>query len=188
MVPTLAQPSRHPVYKAIHRPLTLCGLDRRLFFGALMTGVAVFNLSTSLVGGLLATLALYATGLWGTVGSAGASLQEELGRLEHPDARDQLELEKKILAADMVSTLTVELSNLDAVRQVARVGEIGLADGPEVAADDQPPARLASSCDTLVRPEQDESRLTVRQHQVDHVGVCGRVERHGVEVVRVQQR
>lgn len=60
------QPSRHAVHKAIHRPLTLCGLDRRLFFGALMTGVAVFNLSTSLIGGMLATLGLYAAGLAGT--------------------------------------------------------------------------------------------------------------------------
>lgn len=66
MVSAPAQPTRHPVYKAIHRPLTLCGLDRRLFFGALMTGVAVFNLATSLVGGLLAFVALYAAGLWGT--------------------------------------------------------------------------------------------------------------------------
>ena len=41
----------------------------------------------------------------------GASLQEELGRLEHPDAIDQLELEKLFLAARMVSTLTVELSD-----------------------------------------------------------------------------
>ena len=55
----------------------------------------------------------------------------------------------------MASTLTVVLSNPDAVRQVARVGEIGLADGSEVAADDEPPARLASSCDTLVGLEQD---------------------------------
>lgn len=66
MPPVSAAPSRHLVYKAIHRPLTLCGLERRLFFGALMTGVAVFNLSTSLLGGLLATFALYAAGLWGT--------------------------------------------------------------------------------------------------------------------------
>lgn len=62
-MPSSSEPTRHIVYKAIHRPLTLCGLDRRLFFGALMTGVAVFNLSTSLIGGMLAALGLYGAGL-----------------------------------------------------------------------------------------------------------------------------
>jgi type IV secretory pathway VirB3-like protein len=61
-----SQPTRHPVYKAVHRPLTLCGLERRLFFGALMTGAAVFNLSKSLLGGTLVALGLYCVGLVGT--------------------------------------------------------------------------------------------------------------------------
>jgi hypothetical protein len=61
-----SQPSRHVVYKAVHRPLTLCGLERRLFFGALMTGATVFNLSRSLLGGMLVAVGLYLAGLWGT--------------------------------------------------------------------------------------------------------------------------
>ena len=35
-------PSSRPVYKALHRPLSLCGVDRRLFFLALMLGAATF--------------------------------------------------------------------------------------------------------------------------------------------------
>ena len=34
----------HRVYKALHRPLTVWGVDRRLFFLALMMGAAMFNL------------------------------------------------------------------------------------------------------------------------------------------------
>lgn len=36
-----------PVVKALHRPLTICGVDRRLFFLALMVGAAAFNLFDS---------------------------------------------------------------------------------------------------------------------------------------------
>jgi hypothetical protein len=32
------RPTYRPVYKALHRPLTLCGVDRRLFFFALLLG------------------------------------------------------------------------------------------------------------------------------------------------------
>ena len=42
-----------PVYKAIHRPLTLAGVDRRLFFLALLLGAATFNLFYSFLAGLL---------------------------------------------------------------------------------------------------------------------------------------
>jgi len=30
------RPTCRPVYKALHRPLTICGVDRRLFFLALV--------------------------------------------------------------------------------------------------------------------------------------------------------
>jgi hypothetical protein len=38
------RPTYRPVYKAIHRTLTVCGVDRRLFFLALILGAATFNL------------------------------------------------------------------------------------------------------------------------------------------------
>jgi hypothetical protein len=31
-------PEYRPVYRSLHRPLTVCGVDRRLFFLALLVG------------------------------------------------------------------------------------------------------------------------------------------------------
>ncbi len=51
---TVSTPERsivsRPVYKALHRPLTVCGVDRRLFFMALLMGTAMFNLFYSFLG------------------------------------------------------------------------------------------------------------------------------------------
>lgn len=44
---------RNKVFKAMNRPLTVLGAERRLFFVALITGGAVFSLMHSLVGGIL---------------------------------------------------------------------------------------------------------------------------------------
>jgi hypothetical protein len=38
------RPTYRPVYKALHRPLTIWGVDRRLFFLSLLLGAATFNL------------------------------------------------------------------------------------------------------------------------------------------------
>ena len=59
-------PEYRPVYKALHRPLTLCGVDRRLFFLALLVGVAAFNLFYSFLAGCLLFAALYAAAWWST--------------------------------------------------------------------------------------------------------------------------
>lgn len=53
------QVNARPVYKALHKPLTICGVDRRLFFLALLTGAVTFNLFYSFVAGLLMTIAVY---------------------------------------------------------------------------------------------------------------------------------
>lgn len=45
-------PRRNRVYKAMNRPLTILGAERRLFFVALITGGAIFSLMHSLVGGI----------------------------------------------------------------------------------------------------------------------------------------
>lgn len=47
------------VCKALHKPLTIWGVDRRLFFLALMAGGVTFNLFYSLVAGILMALAVY---------------------------------------------------------------------------------------------------------------------------------
>lgn len=59
-------PTYRPVYKALHRPLTICGVDRRLFFLALLLGAATFNLFYSFLAGLLIFVGLYAFALWAT--------------------------------------------------------------------------------------------------------------------------
>ena len=60
------RPTYRIVYKALHRPLTICGVDRRFFFLALMMGAATFNLFYSFLAGLLVAVGLYAFGLWAT--------------------------------------------------------------------------------------------------------------------------
>jgi type IV secretory pathway TrbD component len=52
------------VYKALHRPLTVCGVDRRLFFLALMMGAGTFNLFYSFASGVLMFGGLYAFAWW----------------------------------------------------------------------------------------------------------------------------
>ena len=55
-----------PVFKALHRPLTICGVDRRLFFLALLMGAATFNLFYSFWAGVLIFTGLYSFSLWAT--------------------------------------------------------------------------------------------------------------------------
>jgi hypothetical protein len=58
------RPTYRPVYKALHRPLTIAGIDRRLFFLALLVGAAAFNLFYSFLSGLLIFGGLYGFALW----------------------------------------------------------------------------------------------------------------------------
>ena len=60
------QPTYHQVHKALHRPLTVCGVDRRLFFLALLMGAATFNLFYSFLAGLLVFGGLYGFARWAT--------------------------------------------------------------------------------------------------------------------------
>ena len=53
-------PEYRPVYRSLHRPLTVCGVDRRLFFLALLVGAATFNLFYSFLAGCLLFAAIYA--------------------------------------------------------------------------------------------------------------------------------
>ena len=63
----MAEPSFHPVYRSLNRPLTILGADRRLFFLALVMGGATFNLFGSLLTGLVMFASLYAFARWATV-------------------------------------------------------------------------------------------------------------------------
>lgn len=48
----------------MNKPLTIGGVERRLFFLALMMGAATFNFFGSLLGGVVMFLALYCFGRW----------------------------------------------------------------------------------------------------------------------------
>lgn len=60
------EPRPHPVYKSINKPLTIWGVERRLFFLALIMGGATFNLFGSLLSGLAMFVALYLPARWTT--------------------------------------------------------------------------------------------------------------------------
>src|SRR2546423_11217965 len=56
----------NPIYKALNRPLTILGAERRLFFAALVLGAAVFNLFGSLLGGCVMFAVLLLPAQWAT--------------------------------------------------------------------------------------------------------------------------
>jgi type IV secretory pathway TrbD component len=56
----------NPVYRAINRPLTILGAERRLFFAALVLGGAVFNLFGSLFSGIVMFAVLLVPAQWAT--------------------------------------------------------------------------------------------------------------------------
>jgi hypothetical protein len=60
------RPTFRPVYKALQRPLTIWGVERRQFFLALLLGAATFNLFYSFLAGLLIFAGLYGGALWAT--------------------------------------------------------------------------------------------------------------------------
>ena len=89
------QPTYRPVHKALHRPLTVCGVDRRLFFLALLMGAATFNLFYSFLAGLVMFGGLYGLAWWSTakdpkmlqilLASSGARRRYDPGKHERFD-------------------------------------------------------------------------------------------------------
>src|SRR5512138_3215145 len=89
------RPVYRPVFKALHRPLTVCGVDRRLFFLALLMGAATFNLFYSFLAGLLMFGGLYGIALSATrrdpdllrilLASSGSRRRYDPGRHERVD-------------------------------------------------------------------------------------------------------
>lgn len=83
-------PVYRSVYKVLHRPMTVCGVDRRLFFLALLLGAAAFNLFYSFLAGLLMFVSLYGFALFATrrdpemlrilLASSGARRQYDPGK------------------------------------------------------------------------------------------------------------
>jgi type IV secretory pathway TrbD component len=60
------EPSFHPVYKSINKPLTIWGAERKLFFLAMVMGAATFNFFGSLVSGVTMFATLYFLARWAT--------------------------------------------------------------------------------------------------------------------------
>ena len=56
----------HTVYKSMNKPLAILGVDRNLFFLALVVGGATFNFFGSLLGGIAMFAALYLFARWAT--------------------------------------------------------------------------------------------------------------------------
>lgn len=57
----------HPVHKALHRPLTVCGVERKMFFLSLMAGGCTFQLFYSLLSGSLMFALIYGFAYWATL-------------------------------------------------------------------------------------------------------------------------
>lgn len=53
------EPLSHPVHRSLNKPLTIWGIDRRLFFLAAIIGAATFNFFASVRGGVVMFLTLY---------------------------------------------------------------------------------------------------------------------------------
>jgi len=89
------RPAFRPVYKALHRPLTVMGVDRRLFFLSILLGAATFNLFYSFLAGVLIAVGLYGFALWATardpemlrilLASSGARRRYDAGKHERVD-------------------------------------------------------------------------------------------------------
>ena len=60
-------PAMRATHKALHRTLTIFGVDRRLFFLAMLLGAATFNLFYSFLAGLLMFAAFYVFAWWATL-------------------------------------------------------------------------------------------------------------------------
>jgi type IV secretory pathway TrbD component len=56
----------NPVFRSLNRPLTILGVERKLFFFALIVAACVFNLFSSLGGAIGMFFALYFPARWAT--------------------------------------------------------------------------------------------------------------------------
>lgn len=55
----MSERKQHLTYRSLNKPLTILGIERRLFFGALMLGAATFNFFSSFGGGVAMFTLLY---------------------------------------------------------------------------------------------------------------------------------
>lgn len=60
------EPKFNRVSRSVNKPLTVWGVERKLFFLAAIVGAATFNMFASLLSGLVMFLALYFLARWAT--------------------------------------------------------------------------------------------------------------------------
>ena len=53
------EPRTNPIHRSLNRPLTILGVERKLFFLSALVGAGVFNFFGSLLGGLLMFAVLF---------------------------------------------------------------------------------------------------------------------------------
>ena len=63
----MTEPSLHPVYRSLNRPLTILGAERCLFLLALIMDGAAFNFCGSLLAGLVMFASLFVFARWATL-------------------------------------------------------------------------------------------------------------------------
>ena len=56
----------NPIHRSLNKPLTILGVERKLFFLAMCMGAATFNMLSSLLGGILIFFLLYLAARWAT--------------------------------------------------------------------------------------------------------------------------
>src|SRR2546427_12702446 len=56
----------NPIHRALNKPLTIVGAERKLFFLAMLVGAGTFNFFGSLLGGLLMFAVLFLSARWAT--------------------------------------------------------------------------------------------------------------------------
>ncbi len=57
----------NPIHRSLNRPLTILGVERKLFFSAMVMGAATFNFFGSLLGGILMFVVLFLAARMATV-------------------------------------------------------------------------------------------------------------------------
>ena len=56
----------NPIHRSLNKPLTILGVERKLFFLAMLIGAGTFNFFGSLLGGLLMFAVLFLSARWAT--------------------------------------------------------------------------------------------------------------------------
>jgi hypothetical protein len=131
-------PEYRPVYRSIHRPLTVAGVERRLFFLALLVGAAAFNLfrsftagssssacSTAWRGGAMLTIRSSSAFCFGRAVPGHGTTPQSVGT-DQDDAMMRLQqIQRPYHDAGAVNTLIALWGFVDATTFLTKAGAVG---------------------------------------------------------------